>query len=195
MRQTTNRILLLTAIMISLAYGSACKSQPAPAPVESPQPSAPRLLPEAQGYVSDFANKLSAGTKQKLETQLTDFVERGGIDLSVVTIPFDELQGMAVEDYSLQMGRQWGIGHGPDKLGALLLLAIKPQDSDGTYHGSTRLELSRNLEPDLPNDQAREIIGKMRNDFQAGRFDQALTLGVNEIISTLTQKRSIPAGK
>lgn len=201
MQQSAKRTLIGLAMLLALAYSSACKSPPPPAPVESPSPAPaaptgePLQLPKAQGFVSDFANKLSPEARQILENHLKDFADRGGIDLAVVTISFDEMKGMAMEDYSLQLGRQWGIGRGPEKLGVLLLIAIKPLDSDGTYHGGTRLEISRNLERDIPNDVAQEIIRKMRDDFQAGRFDQALTRGVDEIISTLTQKRGIPATK
>lgn len=185
----------MIAILLSLAYGSACKWLHSSAPAE-PAPTSDQVqLPKAQGFVSDFASKLSPEAKQTLEAKLKEFADRSGIELAVVTIPFDEMKGMAIEDYSLQLGRQWGIGRGPEKLGLLLLIAIKPLGSDGIYHGGTRLEVSRNLEHDMPNDLAGEIVRKMRDDFQAGRFDQALTLGVDAIISTLTQKRGSPTNK
>lgn len=195
MQQSANRALIGLAILLVLAYGSACKSPPAPVPAE-PAPTGDQLqLPQAQGFVSDFAGKLSAGTKERLENQLKEFVDRAGIDFAVVTLPFDDLQGMAIGAYALQLGKQWGIGRGPEKLGLLLLIAIKPPGSDGIYLGSTRLEISRNLERDIPSDVGQTIIQKMRNDLQAGHFDQALTRGVDEIISTLTQKRGIPASR
>lgn len=200
MQQSANRTLIGIAMLLALAFISACKSPPAPAPAApaSPAPaptSEPLQLPKAQGFVSDFANKLSPEARQILKNHLKDFADRGGIELDVVTIPFDDMKGLTIEDYTQRMSSQWNIGRGPQQLGVLLLIAIKPPDSDGTYHGGTRLEVSRNLERDMPNDVAQEIIRKMRDAFQVGRFDQALTLGVDEIISTLTQRRGIPANK
>jgi uncharacterized protein len=142
--------------------------------------------------VSDFAGKLSPDTKQALEALLRTFADRNGIELAVVTIPFDDMHGLAIEDYSLSLGRRWGIGSGPEKLGLLLLIAIKPADNDGRYHGATRLEVSRKLEGDIPNELAGEIIRTMRDDFAAGRFDQAIKAGVDLISATLSKKRGIP---
>jgi uncharacterized protein len=150
-------------------------------------------LPKPLGFVSDFAGKLSAEKKSQFETLLKNFADRSEIELAVVTIPYEWLKDEAIESYSLRLGREWGIGRGPQKLGLLLLVAIKERDRDGTYHGSTRLEVSRNLERDMTNEQAAEIIRKMSEDFMRGQFDQSLTVGVQLILSTLAEKRGISA--
>src|SRR5260370_28289123 len=72
-----------------------------------------------------------------------------------------------------------------------LLVPIKPAEAAGLYHGVTRLEVSRHLEGDVPDGLAGALISRMHNDFQAGRFDQALTTGVQTILATLAQKRGI----
>jgi len=153
--------------------------------------SADPSIPQPQGMVSDFAGKLSPDTKQKIETLLENFRNRSGIEIAVVTIPFDDMQGYPIEDYSLYMGRQWGVGRDSEKRALLLLVAIKPADSQGQYHGGTRLEVSRHLEGDIPDGLAGEIIRKMRDDFMAGRFDQALVNGTQTILATLAQKLGI----
>jgi uncharacterized protein len=145
-------------------------------------------LPQPQGMLNDFAGKLSPGVRQNLESLLENFRDRTGIEVSVVTIPFDDMQGYPIEDYALRLGRQWGVGRDSDKRALLLLVAIKPPDSQGAYHGGTRLEVSRHLEGDLPDILAGELIRKMRDDFTAGRFDQALTTGTQTILATLAQR-------
>ena len=145
-------------------------------------------LPQPQGMLNDFAGKLSPGVRQNLESLLGNFRDRTGIEVSVVTIPFDDMQGYPIEDYTLRLGRQWGVGRDSDKRALLLLVAIKPPDSQGAYHGGTRLEVSRHLEGDLPDILAGELIRKMRDDFTAGRFDQALTTGTQTILATLAQR-------
>ena len=148
-------------------------------------------LPQPQGFVSDFADKLSSDSKRKIESLLRKFADQNGIDVAVVTIPFEYMHGQAIENYSLALGRRWGIGRGQKKLGLLLLIAIKPADVQGRYSGATRLEVSRNLERDIPNDLAQQIIRTMRGDFQGGRFDQAINAGVELLLTTLSDKRGI----
>ncbi|MFY9609564.1 MAG: TPM domain-containing protein [Blastocatellia bacterium] len=148
-------------------------------------------LPQPQGMVSDFAGKLSPGTKQQLETLLMNFRDRSGIEISIVTVNFADMKGYPIEDYALQLGRQWGVGRGSTGRALVLLVAIQPRGSDGLYSGNTRLEVSRHLEGDVPDILAGELIRKMRDDFKAGRFDQALTNGTQTILATLAEKLGI----
>ncbi len=148
-------------------------------------------LPQPQGMLNDFAGKLSPASKQQLETLLENFRGRTGIEISVVTVSFDDMQGYPIEEYALQLGRQWGVGRDSEKRALVLLVAIKQPDSQGVYHGGTRLEVSRHLEGDVPDILAGELIRKMRDDFTAGRFDQALTTGTQTILATLAQRLGI----
>ncbi|HSB10021.1 MAG TPA: TPM domain-containing protein [Blastocatellia bacterium] len=148
-------------------------------------------LPQPQGMLSDFAGKLSPSTRQQLEASLRAFKDRTGIEVAVATVSFDDLQGYPIEEYALQLGRQWGVGRDSEKRALLLLVAIKAPDSGGVFHGGTRLEVSRHLEGDLPDILAGELIRKMRSDFMAGRFDQALTNGTQTILATLAQRLGI----
>src|SRR5215831_7584606 len=154
-------------------------------------------LPPPQGLVSDLAEKLSPGARQILEARLQDFKRQSdGIELAVVTMPYEAMGGLPIEKYSLQLARAWGIGaKGKRKDGLLLLIAIQPADEQGIYHGSTRLEVSRSLERELPNSVASGLIGLMHDDFVAGRFDQAANAGVQAIIETLARERGfrVPA--
>lgn len=184
MVRAQTKVLNAATVLLLLSLSASCSTVQAPATDEQ--------LPRPQGFVSDFAEKLSPDTKQALEASLRTFADQNGIELAVVTIPFDDMQGLAIEDYSLRLGRKWGIGRGPEKLGLLLLVAMKPADKDGRYHGGTRLEVSRKLERDIPNELAGEIIRTMRDDFVAGRFDQAIKAGVELIQATLSEKRGIP---
>ena len=151
-------------------------------------------LPAPVGLVNDFAGKLSDAKRQQLETLLENFRDRSGVEVAVVAMRYDDLQGYAIEDYSLQLARKWGVGGDSQKRGMLLLVAIKEPNAgsgDNLYHGGTRLEVSRHLEGDIPDGLAGEIIRKMRVDFQQGNFDQALTIGTQTILATLAQKLGV----
>ncbi|HKP13488.1 MAG TPA: TPM domain-containing protein [Blastocatellia bacterium] len=167
--------------IVVLALAAAASAQP--------------RLPDPTGMVNDFAGKLSEAKRQQLESLLQNFRTRSGIEVTVVTLPFDDMQGYALEDYSLQLSRKWGVGIGSQGRAALLLVAIKEPNtggySDALYHGSTRLEVSRHLEGDIPDGLAGEIIRKMRDDFQQGRFDEAMTTGTQTILATISQKLGI----
>ncbi len=148
-------------------------------------------IPQPSGYVNDYAGKLSQPTKESLENLLTNFKNRATIEVTAVMIPAEQLGGYAIEDYALEMGRKWGVGVGATNPAALLVVAIKEKGSDGKYHGNTRLEISRHLEGDIPDGLAGEIIRRMRNDFQAGNFDNALITGVQTLVATIAEKRGI----
>ena len=148
-------------------------------------------LPQPQGMISDYAGKITPSTKQQIETLLQSFRDKTGIEVAIVTIPFDDLQGSSIEEYALRLGRQWGVGRDSEKRALLLLVAIKAPDSQGVYSGSTRLEVSRHLEGDVPDILAGELIRKMRDDFRAGRFDQALSTGTQTILATIAQRMGL----
>ena len=148
-------------------------------------------FPQPQGLVNDFASKLSPNTKQQLENLLLNFRARTDIEIAVVTVNFDDMQGYPIEDYALYLGRQWGVGRDSIKPAAVLVVAIKPPGSDGLYQGGTRLEISRHLDADVPDGLAGEIIRKMRDNLRRGQFDQALTLGTQTIVATIAEKRGI----
>jgi uncharacterized membrane protein YgcG len=108
----------------------------------------------------------------------------------VATIPYESMGGLPIVKYSLQLARSWGIGEkGKRKDGLLLLIAIKPADEHGLYHGSTRLEVSRSLESEMPRDVASALIADMHEDFIAGRFDDAVSSGVRNIVGRFAQER------
>jgi uncharacterized protein len=148
-------------------------------------------VPPNSGYVNDFAGVLSPQAKQSLEALLTNFDNQTQIQVAVATIPYDQMKGRSIEEYALELGRQWKVGREADKPAALLLVAIKERGSDGDYHGDTRLEISRHLEGDIPDGLAGELIRRMRLDFKAGRFDNALTTGVQTILATIAEKRGL----
>ncbi|HEX8091041.1 MAG TPA: TPM domain-containing protein, partial [Blastocatellia bacterium] len=151
----------------------------------------PKQFPTPVGMVNDFAGKLSPETKQGLENLLNNFRARSGVEVVVVTINYADMQDYPIEDYTLYLGRQWGVGRDSEKRALLLLVAIQPPDAQGQYHGGTRLEVSRHLEGEIPDGLAGEIIRKMRDDFRAARFDQALLTGTQTILATLAAKLGI----
>jgi uncharacterized protein len=178
MNRMTKRSLHVAALILLIAVAALAQATQ----MQIPQPTGP---------VNDYANKLSSETKQSLENLLINFRNKTEIEVAVVTIPFEQMGGYAIAEYALEMGRKWGVGRDSDKPAALLLVAIKEPNNEGRYSGSSRLEISRHLEGDIPDGLAGELIRRMRVDFQSGNFDKALTTGVQAILSTIAEKRGL----
>src|SRR6185295_8777604 len=177
------RVLSGAAVLLFLSTVGSCSTNRAA--------TSEQALPRPRGMVSDFAKKLSPATSRQIESLLLNFRNRAGIEIAVVTIPFDDMQGYPIEEYALRLGRQWGVGRDSQKRALLLLVAIKPPNAQGVYSGGTRLEVSRHLEGDVPDILAGELIRKMRDGFAAGRFDQTLTTGTQTILATLAQRLAL----
>ena len=153
--------------------------------------SAQPQLPAPIGLVSDYDSKLSPQTRQSLENLLSNFRTRTQVEVAVAVMAHERLQGYTVEDYALRLFREWKIGMGQEKLGLLLLVAVKPPDDKGVCSGETRLEVSRHLEGDVPDGLAWEMIRKMRDDLKACRIDQGITTGAQTILATVAQRRGV----
>lgn len=143
-----------------------------------------KQFPAYTGHVNDFANILDQETKQKLELWLTNFENKTGAQIAVVTVT--SLEGRPIEEYANELYRAWGIGaktgEHKDK-GALLLVAVQDR--------KTRLEVGYGLEGDLPDGLAGEIIRRMRPGLQQGRYSEAMTTGVRTLLDTLAEKWNV----
>ena len=76
-----------------------------------------------KGYVNDFAQVLSPGAKQVLESELTEFASTTSNQITVVTVK--NMGGDYIENYAVKLFAEWGIGTKEKDNGALLLLAIE----------------------------------------------------------------------
>lgn len=143
-----------------------------------------RKYPAYSGHVNDFAGVMDAATKQNLETILTNFEKKTGAQIAAVTV--ESLNERPVEEYALELYREWGIGaksgENKDK-GALLLISLKDR--------KTRLEVGYGLEGDLPDGLAGEIIRRMRPFLQQGQYSQGMNVGVRTLVDTLAQKWNV----
>lgn len=103
-----------------------------------------RLLPPPTGFVNDYQNVFTPEAKQELESVLTELKNKADIEFVVVTIETTGAQ--SIFDYSLALIREWGVGSKANSNGGglLLLLALKDRN--------WRIQVSRSLEKDLPNE-------------------------------------------
>jgi uncharacterized membrane protein YgcG len=137
------------------------------------------LLPQPEGYVNDFARVLDAQTKAHLAELVRKLKERSDIEFAIVTVKTTGKQ--SVDDYSLTLARSWGVGSKPRGDGLLLLLA--------TDDRQWRIQVSRSLEADLPNDVVGELGGLMNEPFRQRNYGEGLTRCVEALITRLGERR------
>lgn len=91
-------------------------------------------IPPPTGYVNDFANVLSPEAERELTAIAQGVREASGGEITVVTLT--DLDGRAVSDVALEIGRQWGVGAKGDigdrarNAGAVVLIVPKETASD-----------------------------------------------------------------
>src|SRR5579864_7450953 len=74
-----------------------------------------------QGYVSDFAGVLSAQDKEKLTALCAEVDQKTKAQIAVVTV--SSLDGQPVEQFSIDLSTQWGVGPKQQSRGVMILLA------------------------------------------------------------------------
>lgn len=132
-------------------------------------------------FVNDNAGVIDAATKQRMETILTNLKKRADIEFAVVTVKTTGERD--IFDYSMAVGRGWGIGPGnDDKNGLLLLVAV----DDRKY----QTLVSRHLQGDLTDSTVGEIQRRtLVAPFRAGNYGEGLLSAVQTIVATLAEKR------
>jgi uncharacterized protein len=134
-----------------------------------------------QGYVNDFANVLSAGAKQKLTALCAEVDSKAGAQIAVVTV--SSLQGQEIEDYSVALAMQWGIGPKDKSRGVMILFAP-------TEH-KYRFEIGYGLEEILPDGKVggfgREAVPLLRQN----NYDAAVLLMTQRVAAVIAGDKNV----
>lgn len=144
------------------------------------QAQAPDQL-KPQGYVNDFASVLSKAAKDQLTTLCAEVDEKAHAQIAVVTVK--SLDGRSIEDFSIDLATQWGIGPRKSDRGVLILLAIE----DRQY----KFEVGYGLEPILPDGKVggfgREAVPYLRDR----NYDAALLLMTRSVAEVIAADRGV----
>lgn len=134
-----------------------------------------------QGYVNDFANVLSAGAKQKLTALCTEVDSKAGAQIAVVTV--SSLEGQEIEDYSVALATQWGVGPKDKSRGVMILFA----PAEHKY----RFEVGYGLEEILPDGKVggfgREAVPLLRQN----NYDAAVLLMTQRVASVIAVDKGV----
>ena len=171
--------LILAAV--ALAVAGCGQSGAAPAKDEA----TPIGELQLTGRVVDAARIMDDRSKQALTLRL-EALERATSDqLLVVTVP--SLKGQPIEDYSLNLGKRWGIGRADVDNGVIILVAPTER--------KVRVEVGLGLEGLLTDAKAGDVIKTMVPRFKAGDYAGGIGVGVDRIDQLLRSDRRRPQPK
>ena len=139
-------------------------------------------IPVLSGRVVDQAGVLSPAAKRELETTLAAHENNTTNQLVIVTTR--SLGGRAIEEYSLELGRRWGIGQKDKDNGALLVVA--PNDKQ------VRIEVGYGLEGTLTDALCGVIINRyVIPEFKKGDIEGGVKIGAQKILAVLEGDESV----
>lgn len=184
----TNTILgcLAIALLTSCTQFNRSDVKNAPPSTSPPlviaaTPQTTSRFPSPKGFVNDFASVIDSDSRSRLEALVQKLKEKSKIEFAVVTV--DSTNGQSIDDYSLALAKEWGVG--PKNLdeggGLLLLIAVKDR--------RWRLQVSRSLERDLPNEVCKQLGDQSLPLYKKGDYAGGIEKYANALIARLEKQR------
>jgi uncharacterized protein len=133
------------------------------------------------GYVNDFAGVLSQPARNLLTTLCTEVDQKAKAQIAVVTVK--SLDGRPIEDYSIALATQWGIGPKQSASGVLILLAVDDRKD--------RVEVGYGLEPILPDGKVGGFLREAVPYLREGNYDAAMLLITRRVADVIAQDRGV----
>lgn len=134
-----------------------------------------------QGYLSDFSHVVDTASRAQVEAYSAAVEKATGAQMSFITLP--SLDGDPIEDVSIDLFRQFGVGQKGKDNGVQLLLV--------TGDHRSRLEVGNGLEATLPDGLDGQILVDMRPQLQAGNYGAAILLAARRIGETVAQAQGV----
>lgn len=124
-------------------------------------------LPAFTAPVVDAVGALSDDVVQSVSTQLQSFRDAGGPQIAVAVV--NTTGNKSIEDYSIDLAREWGVGDKTRDDGVVILIALDDR--------TMRIEVGSGVEGDLTDVTASRIVNDvmiplLRNDDVDGAVQQ-----------------------
>ncbi len=126
--------------------------------------------PKRNTYVNDYTSSLSDEEIHNLNIQIKALEQKTTVQMAVLFI--DRLPSrMSIEDYARAVGNEWKVGRNHNGIVYIAVLNERKQ----------RLEIARNLESEIPDITAAEIIDQLKPYLGQKDYYGALTILVQEL--------------
>ncbi|MFA5583994.1 MAG: TPM domain-containing protein, partial [Bacteriovoracaceae bacterium] len=135
-------------------------------------------IPPLRSPVMDEAGLMHPAQKRKLEELIYKLYQSKGPQITVLTVK--DLQGLAIEDFSIQVVEKWQLGLKREGNGLLLLISKDDR--------KVRIEVGQGIEGEITDFESNQMIQQYlapsfrRNDYYTG---------VAQVILTVAQKFGI----
>ncbi len=127
-------------------------------------------IPGPRGYVSDYANVIPSEDERAIEQIATAVEQQTGAQIAVLTVA-SMAPYATIEQYSIAVAEQWGVGGGEDDSGLIFVVAVEERQ--------LRLEVGFGLEGAIPDGRAGDILDTyVVPDLQSNRYGAGLRNGV-----------------
>ena len=129
-------------------------------------------FPEFTNYVVDEAGVVPDEVEQRINAALKDYEDRSSNQIAVAVV--ETVGNRSLEDYSIDLAREWGVGTKGDDNGVLFFVAYEDRQ--------LRIEVGRGLEDELTDLESGRIIrNQVVPRLREGDVGGAIETGVNEI--------------
>ncbi len=140
------------------------------------------VLPTSEFYVNDYANVLSPETEKYIIDKSKELYKVDGTQIVVVTVR--NLENSSIEDYSLNLAREFGIGSKDKNNGLLILLALDERES--------RIEVGTGLEGILPDGKTGRFQDQyMIPYFKTNDFDTGIKNGYDAFFNEIVKLNNL----
>jgi len=139
-------------------------------------------VPSLKGRVNDQANILTSQQARTLEAMLQETEKQTSAQVALLIIP--SLRGENLEEYSLRVAEEWGLGQNDRDNGVLLLIALQDK--------KMRFEVGYGLEGMITDLKAGYIIrNKIAPEFRKRDFYQGIYAGLETATGIINGKTII----
>lgn len=138
--------------------------------------------PNSSFYVFDQADLISTSVELEI-IKISEALEKeSGAQVVVVTL--EKLSGYDLEQYSVQLFREWGIGNIDKNNGVLIILSVEER--------AVRIEVGYGLEGAIPDSVAGRILDEaMMPKLEEGDYDSAFLETYQLIVARVMNKYGI----
>lgn len=129
--------------------------------------------PTGGDYIVDNADILSDDQEATLNGTLADYESRTSTEIGILTVR--TIENDYIENFSLSVAREWGIGQKDKNNGALLVVSVDDR--------KLRIEVGTGLEGDLTDSRSGQIIrNRITPAFKEGNYYEGISSGINGMI-------------
>jgi uncharacterized protein len=140
-------------------------------------------LPRPRGVVNDFADVISSSGEQAIRRDIEAVQEATPVEIAVATIPSIEPYA-SIEQYSIALAGEWGIGGQENDTGILLIVGMDVRE--------VRIEVGYGLEGPIPDGRAGAILDQaILPAFRQGDYAAGFQAGVREIAGILEDEYDV----